>query len=170
MMKRILVAGIGNIFLGDDGFGVEVARRLAERALPDGVRVVDYGVRGLDLAYALLDDYDALILVDIAPRGQNPGTLYLIEPRLDDEGQVAPDAHGMDPVKVLSLARTLGARPIRTFVVGCEPAFVLDGDDFEDVVVELSGPVRAAVDEAVTMVETLIEDISLGTPSVAQTG
>lgn len=167
MTRRILVAGIGNIFLGDDGFGVEVVRRLAERALPDGVRVVDFGIRGMDLAYALLGDYDALIFVDAAPRGGPPGTLYVIEPRIDQEGEVPLDTHGMDPVKVLALARALGARPIPTVVVGCEPAVVLDGTAAEDVLVELSAPVQAAVDEAVRLVESLVEDIA--TPRVDQT-
>ena len=160
MPQRILVAGIGNIFLGDDGFGVAVARRLAQRALPDGVQVVDFGIRGMDLAYALLEDYDAVILVDAAPRGEKPGSLYLIEPPMDQDGAVALDTHGMDPVKVLALARALGARPTRTWVVACEPGRLADGGDFEDVLVELSAPVQEAVDEAVTMVEALVEDIN----------
>jgi hydrogenase maturation protease len=163
MPQRILVAGIGNIFLGDDGFGVEVARRLAQRALPDGVQVVDFGIRGMDLAYALLEDYDAVILVDAAPRGEKPGTLYLIEPPMDPDGAVALDTHGMDPVKVLALARALGARPTRTWLVACEPGRLVDGGDcgdYADVLVELSAPVQAAVEEAVTMVESLVEDIS----------
>jgi hydrogenase maturation protease len=155
----ILVAGIGNIFLGDDGFGVEVARRLAERALPDNVRVVDFGIRGMDLVYALLEDYDALIFVDAAPRGEPPGTLYLIEPRIEQDGEVTLDTHGMDPVKVIKLARALGARPTRTYLVACEPA-VLGSEDDEDVLVELSPPVRGAVDEAVKMVESLVRDMS----------
>ena len=160
MPQRILVAGIGNIFLGDDGFGVEVARRLAQRTLPDGVQVVDFGIRGMDLAYALLEDYDAVILLDAASRGQKPGTLYLIEPQMDQDGAVALDTHGTDPVKVLVLARALGARPIRTWLVACEPGRLGAGDDDEDVLVELSAPVQAAVEEAVSMVESLVEDIS----------
>jgi hydrogenase maturation protease len=160
MAQRILVAGIGNIFLGDDGFGVAVARRLAQRALPDGVQVVDFGIRGMDLAYALLEDYDAVILVDAAPRGEKPGTLSLIEPQLDQDGEVALTTHGMDPAKVLALARALGARPTRTWLVACEPGRLIDGGDFEDVLVELSVPVQEAVDEAVTMVESLVEDIN----------
>jgi hydrogenase maturation protease len=160
MPRRILVAGIGNIFLGDDGFGVAVARRLAERALPDGVQVVDFGIRGMDLAYALLEHYDAVILVDAAPGGEKPGTLYLIEPQMDQAGAVALDTHGMDPVKVLALAQALGARPTRIWLVACEPGRLLDGEDSEDVLVELSAPVQAAVEEAVTMVESLVEDIS----------
>ena len=155
----ILVAGIGNIFLGDDGFGVEVARRLTERALPDTVRVVDFGIRGIDLVYALLEDYDAIIFVDAAPRGEPPGTLYLIEPCIEQDGEVTLATHGMDPVKVIKLARALGARSARTYLVACEPA-VLGSEDDEDVLVELSPPVRAAVDEAVMMVESLVRDIS----------
>ena len=160
MTQRILVAGIGNILLGDDGFGVEVVRRLAERELPDAVQIVDFGIHGMDLAYALLEDYDAVILVDAASRGEKPGTLYLIEPQVDQDGAVALDTHAMDPVKVLALARALGARPTRTWVVACEPGRLVDGGDYEDVLVELSAPVQAAVDEAVTMVESLVEDIS----------
>src|SRR5947209_14937351 len=103
---RVLVAGVGNIFLGDDAFGPEVARRLARRELPEGARVVDFGIRGLDLTYALLDGYEAVVLVDAAPRGGPPGTLYVLdvagEGSADTEG-AAPviEAHGMDPVKVL---------------------------------------------------------------------
>src|SRR5690242_9470084 len=120
MKPRILVAGIGNIFLGDDGFGVEVVRRLANRKLPEGVQVVDFGIRGMDLAYALLDHYEAIIFVDIASRGERPGTLYLIEPQIDRDSEVTLDTHGMDLMKVLALARSLGARPARTFLVACE--------------------------------------------------
>ncbi len=158
MTPRILVACIGNIFLGDDGFGVEVARRLVARPLPAGVRVVDFGIRGMDLVYALIEDYDALVFVDAAPRGEPPGTLYLIEPHIEQDGEVTLATHGMDPVKVLKLAWALGAKPIRTYLVACEPA-VLGSEDDEDVLVELSAPVRAAVDEAVRMVESLPEDI-----------
>jgi hydrogenase maturation protease len=157
MTGRILVAGIGNIFLGDDGFGVEVARRLARCPLPEGVQVVDFGIRGLDLAYALLEDHEAVILVDIAPRGQGPGTLSLIEPRVEQQGEVTLDTHAMDPVKVLALARALGATPTRTLLVACEPAAVPGGDD-DDVVVGLSAPVGAAVDEAVAMIVSLIAE------------
>lgn len=158
MKPRILVAGIGNIFLGDDGFGVEVVRRLAERDLPDGVQVVDFGIRGLDLAYALLEDYDAVLFVDTAPRGEQPGTLYLIEPELDLD-EVSIDAHGMDPVKVLRFAQEMGAKPTRIYVVACEPELVLSGEEGPDVLVELSEPVRAAVPEALKMVEALVEEI-----------
>ena len=160
MTQRILVAGIGNILLGDDGFGVEVVRRLAERELPDAVQIVDFGIHGMDLAYALLQDYDAVILVDAAVRGERPGTLYLIEPELDQEGGVAPDAHSMDPVKVLALARALGARPTHTWMIACEPERLVDSGNYEDGLMELSEPVQAAVEEAVKMVESLVADIS----------
>src|SRR5687768_20731 len=96
---RILVAGIGNVFLGDDGFGVALAGRLARRELPPGVDVVDFGIRGMDLALAMQDDYEAAVLLDATPRGERPGTLYVIEPELPDEPGM-PDAHGMDPVNV----------------------------------------------------------------------
>src|SRR4051794_2790954 len=100
MTPRILIAGIGNIFLGDDGFGPEVARRLIERGLPEDIWVEDFGIRGMDLAYALLEEHDAVIFVDTASREQEPGTLYLIEVPEFGEGEVAIDTHGMDPVKV----------------------------------------------------------------------
>src|SRR5438270_393391 len=134
------------------------SRRRVQRALPDGVQVVDFGIRGMDLAYALLEDYDAVILVDAAPRGEKPGSLYLIEPQLDQDGEVTLDTHGMDPLKVLALARALGARPTRTWLVACEPGRLVDGDDYEDVLVDLSAPVQAAVDEAVSMVESLVDE------------
>jgi len=117
--KSILIAGIGNVFLADDGFGVEVARLLAQRELPPGVKVADFGIRGMDLAYALRD-YDVAIFLDAVPRGGPPGTLYVIEPELDGT-QVGPDAHAMDPVKVLALADGLGDPLPRVLVVGCEP-------------------------------------------------
>jgi hydrogenase maturation protease len=159
---RILVAGIGNIFLGDDAFGVEVARRLSGRALPNYVRVVDFGIRGLDLAYALLDDYDAAILVDAAGRGGEPGTLYLLEPELGDadaEGaQAVPmEAHGMNPMRVLEMVRAMGGRPRQVLVVGCEPATL--GDEFEGAM-GLSAPVESAVDGAIAMVESLIARVT----------
>jgi hydrogenase maturation protease len=158
MSKRILVAGIGNIFLGDDGFGLEVVRRLAGRELPEGVEVVDFGIRGLDLAYALQDDYELVVFVDASPRGQEPGTVYLIEPEIEEDGEVSLDTHGMDPVKVIKLSRALGARPTRTLVVGCEPQVVESGEDYDDMLMELSEPVRAAVGEAVRLVESLVEE------------
>ena len=159
MSGRILVAGIGNIFLADDGFGVEVVRRLAERELPENVEVADFGIRGLDLAYALMGPYEAVVFVDALPRGEEPGTVYLVEPRIEDEGEVAIDTHGMDPVKVLRLARALGAEIPRTLVVGCEPKVIVSGENYDDMLMELSEPVRAAVDEAAKLIESLVEDI-----------
>jgi hydrogenase maturation protease len=163
--KRILVAGIGNVFLGDDGFGVALADRLARRALPDGVEVVDYGIRGMDLAYALHDGWDAVLLLDAAPRGRPPGTLYVIEPDLGDLDRLgrAVDAHGMDPVMVLGLAQTLGGALPRVLVVGCEPQSVMRGDE-EDVVAAISEPVRGALDEGVRLVESLLEDLTKDEP------
>jgi hydrogenase maturation protease len=156
---RILVAGIGNVFLGDDGFGVALADRLARRELPAGVEVVDFGIRGMDLAYALLDGYEAAVLLDATPRGEAPGSLYVIEPE-PDEGAAAVDAHGMDPVKVLALARSLGGGPLpRILVVGCEPLTRMSGEE-EDLVAELSEPVRAALDEGVRLVESLLRDLT----------
>ena len=158
MSKRILVAGVGNIFLGDDGFGVEVVRRLVGRELPEGVEVVDFGIRGMDLAYALQDDYDLVIFVDATPRGEKPGTVYLLEPEIEEDGEVSLDTHGMDPVKVIKLSRALGAKPARTLVVGCEPQIVVSGEDYDDMLMELSEPVQAAVEEAAKLVESLVEE------------
>jgi hydrogenase maturation protease len=161
---RILIAGIGNIFLGDDAFGSEVARRMMGHPLPDGVRVVDFGIRGLDLAYALLDDRDATILVDAVPRGGPPGTLYVIEPDPVDAGGPSPcdpviEGHSMDPVRVLWMAAAMGGQPRWVLVVGCEPA-TLGSDD--DPAMGLSPPVEAAVGEAMRIIHSLVERILLG--------
>ena len=129
---KVLVAGVGNVFLGDDGFGVEVARRLATESLPDWVRVGDFGIRGVHLAYELLEGYEAAILVDAAPRGEAPGTVYVIEPDLDGEPDpavedgtgVLVDAHGMEPDAVFALLKALGGDIPKLLVVGCEPAEV----------------------------------------------
>ena len=165
-LKRVLVAGVGNVFLGDDGFGVEVVRRLAGRELPEGVEVADFGIRGMDLAYALQDDYDVIVFVDALPRGEEPGTVYLLEPEIEEDRAVALDTHGMDPVRVIKLARALGAKPTRTLVVGCEPQVVVSGEEvYEDMSMELSEPVRAAVEEAVKLVESLVEEINKGVKS-----
>jgi hydrogenase maturation protease len=157
--RRVLIAGIGNIFLGDDGFGVEVVTRLAGSGLPEGVEVKDFGIRGMDLAYALQDDYDLVVFVDATPRGEEPGTVYLLEPEIEEDDEVVLDTHGMDPVKVIKFARALGAGPTRTLVVGCEPQVVLSGEDYDEMLMELSEPVHAAVEEAVKMVESLVERI-----------
>ena len=168
MSKRVLVAGVGNIFLGDDGFGVEVVRRLADREVPEGVEVKDFGIRGMDLAYALQDDYEVVILVDATPRGEAPGTVCLIEPEIEEDGEMALDTHGMDPVKVIKLSRWLGAKPTRTLVVGCEPQIVMGGEDYDNMLMELSEPVCAGVEEAVKLVESLVEEIGREGDKVGQ--
>jgi len=153
----ILVAGIGNIFLGDDGFGVEVARRMLVRPQPDSVRVVDFGIRGLDLAYALQDEYETVVLVDAYPHGQKPGTVSVIEPNLHDlsSGGDFVQPHAMHPVNVLRMAGAMNARLNRLLVVGCEPAD-LGGDEGR---MGLSEAVQSSVDEAVNTVEALVRRI-----------
>jgi hydrogenase maturation protease len=174
---RMLIAGVGNIFLGDDGFGVEVASRLATARLPDWVRVADYGISGMHLAYDLAEGYESTILVDATPRGGEPGTVYVMEldtrvpsaaaapaapgapvapetpegPGAFAPGSGAPllDAHGMQPDVVLGMLNLLGAEPGRVFLVGCEPASTDEG-------IGLSEPVTAAVDEAVRIVLDLV--------------
>ena len=162
-LPRILVAGIGNIFLGDDAFGVEVAQRMSMRTLPKNVRVVDFGIRGLDLAYALLDGYDVTILVDACPRGDAAGTLYVVEPELDElnpEDGATPvvEAHSMNPVNVLRMAKAMGGELNRVLLVGCEPATLGP----EEGHMGLSEPIAAAVNDAVTLVEELIGKIQNG--------
>jgi hydrogenase maturation protease len=158
---RILVACIGNIFLGDDAFGVEVARRLAGRPLPEGVRVVDFGIRSYDLAYALTEDWELVILVDAVRRGGTPGAIYLIEPELPGADASTPpaqivDAHSMNPAAVLRLVVLLGGAARRMILVGCEPS----PDDPEEAGMELSPPVQGAVQEAVRVIEELIAKVS----------
>jgi hydrogenase maturation protease len=152
---KVLVAGIGNIFLGDDGFGVEVVNRLAQQQLPTGVCVADYGIRSYDLAYALMEQWDLVILVDALPRGGKPGTLYVLEPQFPPGAQILPslDAHTMNPVAVLQLVSALGGEPGRIVVVGCEPSCV-DPDGLGNM--GLSEGVSAAVDGAVRMIGDLI--------------
>jgi hydrogenase maturation protease len=155
-MMRILVAGIGNIFMGDDAFGCRVADDLAHHAMPDQVRVADFGIRSYDLAYAIMDDYDAVILIDAMPLGEPPGTVSLIEPdsaELEELSAGEVDAHSMSPVAALRLVHNLGGDVRRLYVVGCEPA-VLDAEE-----IGLSDPVSAAVPGAVAMVEMLIHEL-----------
>jgi hydrogenase maturation protease len=150
----ILIAGLGNIFRGDDAFGVEVAQRLSLRKLPDGVHVRDFGIRGFDLCYALLDGPDITILIDATPRGGQPGTLYTIEPDLNDlrsGSHPEMEAHGMNPMAVLRIARSMGSLK-RILLVGCEPGD-LGGEEGK---LGLSAPVKAAVEEAVVLVEALV--------------
>jgi hydrogenase maturation protease len=164
----VLIACIGNIFLGDDGFGCEVARHLSQLSWPDNVTVVDFGIRGLDLAYALLDGNDLTIFVDAAPRGQQPGTLYTIEPALEEIENIQTgamvDAHAMDPMKVLSMVKSMGGKFKKILLVGCEPATFGP----EEGQLGLSEPVAAAVPEAVKVVEALVaETIEELSPQVA---
>ena len=156
----ILIAGIGNIFLGDDAFGIEVVRRLADVDLPESVRVADFGIRGFDLAYSLQDSYETTILVDACPQGEAPGTLYVIEPDLS--GGDAPDtpsavieAHTMNPESVLRMARAMNIEVKNVLLVGCEPQ-TLGGEEGQ---MGLSAPVEAAVEEAVKLVKSLINKI-----------
>ncbi|WP_367325539.1 hydrogenase maturation protease [Streptomyces sp. HUAS ZL42] len=157
---RVLVAGVGNIFMADDGFGPEAAAVLARRPLPAGVHVADFGIRGMDLAYRMLDGYATVVLLDATPHGQPPGTLSVIEPDLAAlPAGAAPEAHSMDPVKVLALAGQLGDGDLpRVLVVGCEPEVRMNGDEV-DVVVGLSEPVREAVERSVPFVESLVAEI-----------
>ena len=160
---RILIAGIGNIFLGDDGFGVEVVRRLAAANLPESVRVVDFGIRGLDLVYALQDGYDTTILIDAFPNGQTPGTVSIVEPdtsALSDEPGNFVEPHSMHPLNVLRMAKAMNGSLNRVLLVGCEPA-TLGGDEGH---MGLSEPVETAVDEAVKATQTLVNKVLSGEP------
>lgn len=157
---RVLVAGIGNVFLGDDGFGVAVVSRLRSRPLPEGVEVADYGIRGFDLAFSLLDGYDAVVIVDAVPRGGPPGTVRVLQPDLEQAGgegsERVVDSHGMNPMEVFRLVRQYGGTAPPTYLVGCEPA----GTGPEEGSMELSPPVAAAVDEGVRVVERLVERLA----------
>jgi hydrogenase maturation protease len=149
-MSGTLIAGVGNIFLGDDGFGVEVARRLSAETLPPEVQVADFGIRGVHLAYELLEGYDTLILVDALARGDEPGTVYVVEPNLENgTDDVVSDAHSLDPRAVLAMVKSFGGELSRVVVVGCEPADLVEK-------IGLSDPVHNAVDEAVRVVRDLV--------------
>ena len=163
MTARTLVAGVGNVFLGDDGFGVEVARLLAQRPQPDGVEIADFGIRGVHLVYELLDGCDLFVLVDAAPRGLEPGTVTVLEVEPDDAAPGAPaaaaapgapvmDAHGLAPDDIFAMLATMGGRPGRSLLVACEPADV-------DARMGLSEPVRAALPHAVRAVEEILSQI-----------
>ena len=178
-MTRVLVAGIGNVFLGDDGFGVAVVERLAKRNLPDGVSLMDAWIRGFDLTMALLDDYAAAILVDATARGGAPGTLYVIDPDADDAvpcdggrptdggptnddpdpfgaDTALLDAHSLEPVKVLAYLRACGKKLGVIRVVGCEPARFGEDDESE---MGLSAAVSAALEPAVALVEGIVLEL-----------
>jgi hydrogenase maturation protease len=156
--KQILVAGIGNAWLGDDGFGGEVVKRLEARELPSGVTVADFGIGGLDLAYEVMRGYDGLVLIDVSRQGGEPGTLYVMEPDEEDiaagieDGELL-DPHGMDPQTVLRFVRAVGGWPGKVVVIACEPAVV------EEMGIGLSAGVSAAVEHAAELVATTIEEL-----------
>jgi hydrogenase maturation protease len=155
---RILIAGIGNIFFGDDAFGVEVIRELTKSPLPEGVNAVDFGIRSYDLAYAIMDGYGATILVDITAKGEPPGTVYLIEldqEKIGDLEGAVPDGHSLDPVAVLRLTQSLGGQIERLYLVACEPAVL----ETEDGRIGLSEPVQAAVPEAIRTIRRLVDKL-----------
>lgn len=149
---KTLVAGIGNIFNSDDGFGVEVAQRLVGRPVPDDVRIEDFGIRGVHLALELLEGYDLLVLVDAMGLGEPPGTVAVVEPTADDDHDAGPmDAHRMDPLAVLAMVAEMGGEVGRVLVVGCQPADLAEG-------IGLTAPVAASVDTALRLVEDIIEE------------
>jgi hydrogenase maturation protease len=150
-MPKTLVAGVGNIFLGDDAFGVEVVRKMNERAWPEGVEVRDFGIRGVDFAYALADgDYDLVILIDAAPRGKPPGTLFVLEPEIGARTNFLADAHDLDPAKALAWARYLNQTETKLLVLGCQPG------ENPGIGGDLSPPVAGAVEGAVRLVEEIL--------------
>jgi hydrogenase maturation protease len=162
--ERILVAGLGNLFRGDDAFGSEVARRLLNRELPSEVRVIDFGTRGYDFAFALADGYEYVLIVDTVSRSAEPGTLFVIEPEVDELEKLRHDefsdqSHDMNPLAALKLTRTMCETLPRLILVGCEPMEL--GDD-EEGCLGLSDPVAAAIDPAVDRVLSLLAEISTG--------
>ena len=152
--KSILVAGIGNVFHGDDAFGVLVAREMAKRESTDDVVVADFGTRSYDLVFAILDGYDIVILVDLVSRGGEPGTVYLLDPVIDavEAGRSLVGGHSMTPQTVLSILEAFGGYGGSIYIVGCEPATL----ESEDGGIGLSPPAEAAVHVAITMIEDLI--------------
>ncbi len=157
-MNSILVAGVGNAWLRDDGFGGGVARRLAERELPAGVTVMDAGTGGLDLAYEVMRGYDALVILDVSRQGGEPGTLYVMEPEEEsvpasmEDGELI-NPHSMDPQTVLRFVKSAGAWPGTVVVIACEPA------DVEEMGWGLSEEVSGAVDRAVALVFETVEEL-----------
>ncbi len=167
-MKRILIAGIGNVFLGDDGFGVEIAQELLKSHWPPGVQVVDFGIRSYDLAYALVDGYEAAILVDATALGDEPGTIYLIEPDLAQLSGIADapvDAHNLNPVAALQMAAAIGDLPKRVYLVACEPGEL----DTPEGRMGLSTIVRAAMPRAIAQIEGLVNHL-LGSEPITVSG
>jgi hydrogenase maturation protease len=163
-VSRTLIAGVGNIFMGDDAFGCEVAQRLGRRKLPAGVDVVDFGIRAMDLRYTLTEGYDFAILIDTVKRGGAPGTLYVIEPDLSgSDGGTDPDeqligAHDLDLAGILRCVALLRKRGPRVLLVGCEPEFL--GGDYGCI--GLTAAVSAAVDKAVAEVQTVLKELPRG--------
>jgi hydrogenase maturation protease len=163
MTGRTLVAGVGNVFLSDDAFGVEVVRRLAEHPVPDGVQIRDFGIRGVHLVYDLLDGCDLFVLVDVAARGEPPGTVTVLEVELPDADSLTSpviDAHSLTPDDIFALLASLGGKPGRSLVVACEPADVSPG-------MGLSEPVLAALPHAVRAVEDILASVAGDTPATA---
>jgi hydrogenase maturation protease len=156
--KRVMIAGVGNMFLKDDGFGSAVVKKMLDKKFPEGVEVKDFGTGGLKLAYDLMKGYDGLILLDASSRGEKPGTLYVIKP---DENDISPDLeqggpidpHGADPVTVLRFVKSIGSWPAKVLIVACEP------ENVEDYEIGLSQSVSAAIDKAIEMVEDIIKEI-----------
>lgn len=152
MSPRVLVAGIGNMFLGDDGFGPEVVRLMSARRTPEHARIADYGIRGLHLAYELLDGYDVLVLVDALPGGGAPGEIQVLEVGHEHlEETDGLDAHSMNPTAVLATLVALGGDLPRTYVVGCTPMSTEES-------IGLSEPVAAALETAVATITSLLND------------
>ena len=166
---RILIAGIGNIFLGDDAFGIEVLRRLTEQPLPDGVEAIDFGIRGFDLACAIQGGYESVILVDATPRGGLPGTLYVLELDVDalttDQPEPEFEGHSLTPAKVLQLVTMLGGPLPNLRLVGCEPATIGSLDQTQ---MGLSPAVAAAVDQALPLISSLVEQLSCERAAIAK--
>lgn len=165
--SHILVAGIGNIFFGDDGFGSELVRGLDPAQLPPDVKIVDYGIRSLDLAYALLEPYSCVILVDAIARGGTPGTVYLLQPaETTARVAVSPDPHSMEPVQVLAMARSIGDITAQIFIIGCEPEDL--GDELTGRM-DLSATVSAAIPEAVHTIHDLLAQLGAWEESLSRT-
>jgi len=165
-MRRILVAGIGNIFLGDDAFGVETAQELMRHPLPPEVKVADFGIRTYDLAYALMGEYDTTILIDAVSRGEKPGTVFLIRPDAEagaSEAPALPNPHGMDALQVLRVVRSLGGEVKNLYLVGCEPA-VLESESGE---IGLSAAVSQAVPLAIGMIRSLLCELLSNTETAS---
>jgi hydrogenase maturation protease len=158
MPPKVLIAGVGNIFLGDDAFGVEVVKRLSEHGLPETVHIADFGIRSYDLAYTLMDDWDLVVLVDAVSRGGEPGTVYVIEADTSSQRKSAAgfDGHTMDPVSVLQMVNALGGKLKRMLVVGCEPQQI----EFDESQSGLSPPVERAIDEAIRSINEIVSHAS----------